>query len=136
MKGNKNISLSIFCFKCIRKIIYPFCKWYQKNQILSGAKRYGTGINVRGTVNLWCANVSLGDIYPNTTFWGDGFIDIGNHVEIGIVTVIYSSSSVQIGDNVNIAAQCYIIDSNHGIVKNDLIRNQRPTIKGDRKSVV
>lgn len=78
-------------------------------------------------------NVSLGDcvnVYPNTTFWGPGKITVGNHVEIGIGSVLYASSCIEIGNNVAIAAYCYIIDSNHGIEKNELIMNQVSTIKG------
>lgn len=36
---------------------------------------------------------------------------------------------VKIGTNTIIAAQCYIIDMDHGIHKDDLIRNQVNTVK-------
>ena len=46
-----------------------------------------------------------------------------------ILAIIQSFSSknggVYIGNNVAIAANCYIIDSDHGIEKDKLIRNQR-----------
>lgn len=38
--------------------------------------------------------------------------------------------SVEIGDNTSIAANCYIIDSNHGIEKGKLIREQKSAVKG------
>ena len=45
-------------------------------------------------------------------------------MDIGIGTIIFAKKRVIIGDNVNIAANCYIIDSNHGICKNKLISDQ------------
>lgn len=55
--------------------------------------------------------------------WGND-IEIGDNVDIGIGTVIYSSNGVKIGNNTNIAGQCYIIDCNHGTRKGTLIREQ------------
>lgn len=125
--------LSMIFFKIVRRIALPIQNWYRTSNFIAGAKKVGTNLNMRGVVNLWCDNVSVGNdvnIYPNTTFWGQGRITIGNHVEVGIGSVIYSSSDVEIGNNVLIAAHCYIIDSNHGIEKNKLIRDQVSTIKG------
>ena len=64
-------------------------------------------------------------------FFGDGPIVIGNNVDIGNGTIIYSSKNsggVEIGDNSLIAAQSYIIDMNHGTDKSDLVRNQPNTV--------
>ena len=44
--------------------------------------------------------------------------------------MIYSSQSIQIGDYVSIAADCYIIDSNHGISRGARIQEQVSTVKG------
>lgn len=72
-------------------------------------------------------NMVLGDnvtIYPNTMFWGAGEIIIGDNVAIGNDTIIYANQKVSIGKNSSIAAQCYIIDSNHVTEKDIPIRNQ------------
>ena len=71
--------------------------------------------------------MKLGDnvtIYPNVYFWGDGLIEIGNNVDLGIGTIIFSKKMVKIGNNTSIAAHCYIIDSNHGTKKDILINSQ------------
>lgn len=56
---------------------------------------------------------------------------IGDNVDIGNGTVIYASKSggVTIGNNTNIAAQCYIIDMDHGIKEGELICNQENTVE-------
>jgi acetyltransferase-like isoleucine patch superfamily enzyme len=58
-------------------------------------------------------NVVLG---RNVRFWGDGKIVIGNNTRIDQNTTIFASKAagVSIGDNTFIAADCYIIDMNHG----------------------
>ena len=46
-----------------------------------------------GKVHLINTNIRLGrnvTIYPDVMFWGDGPIDIGDNVNIGIGTIIYS----------------------------------------------
>lgn len=61
-------------------------------------------------------------------FFGDGLIEIGDNVDIGNGTIIYASQNgggVKIADNSMIAAQCYIIDTDHGICAGELIRNQK-----------
>ncbi len=71
-------------------------------------------------------NVKFGHnvtLYPGVYFWGRD-IEIGDNVDIGIGTIIYSRNGVKIGSNTSIAAQCYIIDSNHGTASGTLIRKQ------------
>ena len=85
-----------------------------------------------GHVHLINRNISLGrdvTIYPDVMFFGDGQIEIGDHVSIGNGTVIYASKSagVHIGNDTQIAAQCYIIDTDHGIQKGTLMREQENT---------
>jgi len=82
-----------------------------------------------GKVHLVNTKIAMGKhvtIYPDVMFFGDGPIVIGDHVTIGNGTVIYASKNagVTIGNNTSIAAQCYIIDMDHGIKKNTLIRDQ------------
>ena len=50
--------------------------------------------------------------------------EIGDNVDIGIGTIIYSRKGVKIGSNTSIAGQCYIIDSNHKMKLGKLIREQ------------
>lgn len=130
---NKKDKINILFMKSIRKIINPLKNSYRYYSFISGLKSYGEGIAVRGHFDLWCDNVSVGNyvnIYPNITLWGPGRITIGDNVELGISTVIYSSESVTIENNVLIAANCYIIDSNHSMAKDKLIRNQTSCTKG------
>ena len=90
--------------------------------------------SIVGDVTVINKNIKLGHnvtIYPNVMFWGDGEIVIGDNVDIGNGTVIYASKSggVTIGNNTNIAAQCYIIDMDHGIKEGELICNQENTVE-------
>lgn len=78
-------------------------------------------------------NIKLGHnvtIYPGCMFFGDGLIEIGDNVNIGNNTVIYASKSgeISIGNNTVIAAQCYIIDCDHGIQRENLIQNNVNTV--------
>jgi acetyltransferase-like isoleucine patch superfamily enzyme len=84
-------------------------------------------VKILGKVYINATNIKIGKnvtIYPNAYFWGDGLIEIGDNVDIGIGTIIFSKKRVRIGNNTAIAAQCYIIDSNHGIKKDILINKQ------------
>lgn len=62
-------------------------------------------------------------IWPNVYFSGNNII-IGDNVQIGYGTIIHSSKGVIIGSNTQIAAQCYIIDTNHGTVRGELMQKQ------------
>ncbi|WP_337399577.1 acyltransferase, partial [Congzhengia sp.] len=56
---------------------------------------------------------------------------IGNNCSIGQGTVIYASArggGVTIGNNTHIAAQCYIIDMDHGLQVNTLIDKQHNSV--------
>ena len=83
-------------------------------------------INVLGKVYMNATQVKFGKnvtLYPDCYFLGKN-IEIGDNVDIGIGTIIYSRNGVKIGSNTSIAAQCYIIDSNHGMARDTLIREQ------------
>ena len=78
-------------------------------------------------------NVIIGrnvTIYPDVMFFGDGLIDIGDNSAIGNGTIIYSSKDggVTIGNDTLIAGQCYIIDTDHGISADELIRCQHNSV--------
>ena len=88
---------------------------------------------IAGKITVLNRNITLGrhvSIYPGVMLWGDGPIVIGDNVAIGNGTIIYSSKNgggVTIGSNSSIAAQCYIIDMDHGIRAGELIREQSNT---------
>ena len=104
-------------------------KWYQKEvfgEMIDCSHRKFTLV---GRVTVINRNIKLGQnviIYPDVMFFGDGQIEIGDNVAIGNGTIIYASKEggVSIGNDTMIAAQCYIIDTDHGIKKNTLIRKQ------------
>ena len=84
-------------------------------------------INIFGRVSIDNDNIKFGNnvsLYDGVQIWGNGEIIIGNNVSIGKDTIIFSKSRITIGDDTLISGQCYIIDSDHGIKKNKLIRLQ------------
>lgn len=93
------------------------------------ARECGLNIAVYGKIYHINPNVIVGSnvkIYPGVQFFGDGQIVIGNNVSIGNGTLLYASkdAGIFIGDDTIIAAQSYIVDANHGIKKDVLIRQQ------------
>lgn len=104
-------------------------KYYKKIFLKQSGNEHSTGCLVDGRVEYKATNVKIGQnvhIYKNVTFWGDGEIMIGNNVDIGNDTIIFSSKNggVYIGNDVSVAAHCYIIDSDHGIEKGIKINEQ------------
>lgn len=100
---------------------------YRKKVFLARIKCSNRDVRVLGKVDVRATNVKIGNnvtIYPGVMFWGDGEIVIGDNVDIGKDTIIFAKKSITIGNDVAIAAQCYIIDSNHGTSKGILIRKQ------------
>lgn len=92
---------------------------------------------VAGDIVLANKNVIIGKnchIYPGVWFWGNGEIKIGNNVDIGMNTVIYATegAGVEIGDDTQIAGQCYLIDMNHCYKSGGVIRLQ----PNDAKKIV
>lgn len=114
------------------------------NRILSGIiRKYrravfkaktGCSANLVGRVTLINQNIKCGKnvtIYPDVMFYGDGKIEIGDNSSIGNGTIIYASKfgGVVIGSNTLIAAQCYVIDCDHGITHGECIKNQKNTVE-------
>lgn len=84
------------------------------------------GVNLLGKIYLFSKCIENGrdlSIWPNVYFSGDN-ISIGDNVQIGYGTIIHSSKGVSIGPNTQIAAQCYIIDTNHGTSLGSLMQKQ------------
>lgn len=111
-----------------------------KNKIRRSYREYifkcrtGYKVHLVGNVTLINTNLKIGrnvTLYPGVMLFGDGRIEIGDNVDIGNNTIIYASKfggGVTIGDDSLIAAQCYIIDVDHGIKTGCLIRNQDNTV--------
>ena len=90
-----------------------------------------------GDVNVINTKVTIGRgvaIYPNVTFWGEGSIVVGDNCSIGQGTVIFASEEakgggVTIGSDTHVAAQCYIIDMDHGIEKDIPVSKQENKVE-------
>ncbi len=118
----------------INRIINKFQLWWRRASFRAFTKNKKSNVKILGKLTLINSNVKCGKdvvIYPNCMFFGDGQISIGNNVTIGNGTIIYASANnggVEIGDGVQIAAHCYIIDMDHGIKKSQPIRKQENTV--------
>jgi acetyltransferase-like isoleucine patch superfamily enzyme len=109
------------------RVLEKLIRIYRKKIFLLKIRSSEKSVNILGKVYVNATNIKIGKnvtIYPNVYFWGDGEIIIGDNVDIGIGTIIFAKKRVVIGNNSAIAAQCYIIDSNHGIKKDILINKQ------------
>lgn len=116
--------------RVINKIARNYRKSVFKKKINCSHKQF----SLVGKITLINNNITLGKnvvIYPDVMFYGDGPIIIGDNVSIGNGTIIYSSKDggVTIGNDTMIAAQCYIIDTDHGTKSCELIRNQKNTVE-------
>lgn len=125
------MKLSVF----LHKVGYKIASVYRKAYFRAFTKCPHKDFKLVGKITLINPNIKLGKnvtIYPDCMFFGDGPIEIGDNVDIGNGTIIYSSKKfgggVHIGSNTLIAAQCYIIDTDHGIKAGELIRNQQNTV--------
>lgn len=115
----------IFIDKVISKIQTEYRKALFKKKTGCSIKR----LKILGPTSIVNTNLQIQEgltLFPNVSFLGDGFIKIGKNVSIGNNVIIYSSkdAGVSIGDNTQIAANCYIIDVDHGIEGGKLIREQ------------
>lgn len=125
------MNLILLFDRFVKKINSSYRKYIFKKQI--GCSH--SDFSLVGDITLINKNIKLGrnvTIYPDVMFFGDGLIEIGDNVDIGNGTIIYSSKfggGVHVGSNTVIAAQCYIIDMNRGIAGGDLIKNQPNTVQ-------
>ena len=112
--------------RLVHRVLHRIYISMQQADIKCNKNLHGGKIRVLGKVYINATNVKFGKnvtLYPGCYFWGRN-IEIGDNVDIGIGTIIYSRNGVKIGSNTSIAAQCYIIDSNHGMARDTLIREQ------------
>lgn len=118
----------------IRKVIDKLVSIYRKKVFSVYTNNKEKNVKIYGKMTLINRNVKCGknvSFYPDVMLFGDGLIEIGDNVDIGNGTIIYASKKgggVKIGSNSMIAAQCYIIDMDHGIHGGELIRNQANTV--------
>ena len=118
-------------YKLIEKIYRMFFSSYIKNKVkyLSKEAKYSfvaeTGVKIYNSNVLVGKNVKL---YHNVIIFGDGPVKIDDGTRVGYNTVIYSSKNggVYIGKNCAIAANAYIIDTNHstGIIDTHMQKDQ------------
>lgn len=102
---------------------------------LQGAGEVGEGVHVGRNVRLLRhpRNVRLGArvmlkegvrICPAQS---DATITIGENTTVGYYTFLFASANISIGADCLIAPFCYLVDANHGIAREKLIREQEMT---------
>lgn len=102
--------------RVLQKLIREYRKAVFRKKIHLPHKKF----SLVGNVIAINPNVTIGKnvvIYPDVMFFGDGPITIGDNVSIGNGTIFGSLSKegITVGDNTMIAAQCYLIDCDHGM---------------------
>lgn len=116
------------------RIFDTIARYYRKGKYRFETNTSHSNFSLVGPITLINKNIKLGNnvtIYPYCMFFGDGPIVIGDNVAIGAHTVIYSSKEggVKIGDDTQIAAQCYIIDMDHGTAAGKRISEQSNNVE-------
>jgi Acetyltransferase (isoleucine patch superfamily) len=116
------------------RVLSKCVRLYRKRAFLAKINSKEKTVKIKGRVEVLATSIQIGKnvaIYDGVSFNGDGKIVIGDNCAIGKDTIIYASKNggVSIGNNVAIAAQCYIIDCDHGIQKGTLIREQEVVSK-------
>ena len=122
------LKIATFMDKVVKKIQLE----YRKRLFAEKTGQDVSTAHFMGKVEVRNKNIVIGkDVYfrGDVILDGDGSIVIGNEVRINHGTIIYASKKggITIGDHTQIAAQSYIIDMDHGIEKDMLIRNQENT---------
>lgn len=119
----------------LNRVFNKILREWRKKVFRVYTKNKKVNVSILGKITLINPNIKVGKnvtFYPDVMFFGDGLISIGDNVTIGNGTIIYASANgggVEIGDGVQIAAQCYIIDTDHGIKKDRPIREQANTVQ-------
>lgn len=111
--------------RAIRKLT----AFFRKRLFLAKVVSCDISVRVDVGVVVNSTNVTIGKnvhLFPYVTLWGDGPISIGDNTVIGHNTIIFASKNggVHIGRDTAIAANGYIIDSDHGTQRGALIRKQ------------
>lgn len=105
-------------YKLIRKIYRHLEINDVKKKLHYKSKKAKDTIIIDENVKILNPNVTIGEnvhLYNNTIIFGDGEIEISDNVKIGFNSIIYASQNggIKIGKNTIIAANAYIIDTNH-----------------------
>lgn len=114
----------------IVKICNHFKRLYYKRMLERKCGKKLPGVIVLGEIRIESCQIIIDEdviLYPRVTFSGSGKIRIGKGSKIGQDCIIFSNSDgggVTIGEDTIIAAQTYIIDSNHQIIKGTNIADQ------------
>lgn len=118
-------------YKLIEKIYKFIFSSYIKNKVKYLGKEARHSFIAETGVKIYNPNVMVGrnvKLYHNVIIFGDGPVKIDDGTRIGYNTVIYSSKNggVYIGKNCAIAANAYIIDTNHstGIIDTCMQKDQ------------
>ena len=119
----------IFIDRVISKILTTYRKALFRKKTGCKTKQ----LKILGTINIVNRNIKVEGkltLFGNVSFLGDGNVKIGKNVSIGNNVIIYASKDggVSIGDNTQIAANCYIIDTDHGIDGGKLIKEQKNNV--------
>lgn len=98
-------------------------------QRIMNADQECKNLQIMEFVKFECLNTVCGSdvqLRRNVQLLGRGKIKIGNNTMIGDNTIIYSyaGGGVEIGSNVLVAANCYIIDNDHRVELGKPIREQ------------
>ena len=107
-----------FIYKVIHKIEKSCERSYIISQLHFLSDHAKKNCIIDDGVKIYNNNVHLGEnvhLFSNVVIWGDGKVEISDGTKIGFNTIIYASKGggVYIGHHTAIAANCYIIDSNH-----------------------
>lgn len=121
-------------FVLINKVLRKISHFNRKKNFGGLIKCNHKDFKILGPVYVLNTNIILGKnviIYPGVTFSGNGPIKIGDNTKIGNNTVICATSSggVTIGAHTAIAADCYIIDADHGTKRGELVDKQEMVVK-------
>lgn len=119
------MSLLLFLDRIKNKLLRTYRKAVFRKKIGCPHKNF----TLVETVDVTNRRITLGKgviLFPGVSFGGDGEIKIGDNVNIGKDTILYASrgGGITIGDNTQIAAQCYLIDADHGTKKDTLVSEQ------------
>ena len=125
-------------YKIIKKILWYIHRQDVLSKINLNDSSFSKSIIIDEGVRILNPNVTVGrnvHLYNNVIIFGKGPVFIDDGSKIGFNTIIYSdkSAGIYIGKNCSIAANAYIIDTNHSTGK---IIGNKMSLDGDISSPV
>ena len=117
----------------VDRIKEKWLRYYRKKVFLKRIHCKKSNVVILGKIYVQARKIIIGEnvyLYPGVSIYGDGILKIGNNVQIGKNTSIYTSlkGGITIGNDVSIGANCYIIDCNHGTRLGEKIQHQSSSI--------